>query len=121
MPDILYYDGQCPLCAKEMAKLTKLKDSSLVLTDIHSLPDDAPGRPDKTTLLRVLHLERNGSFITGIDANVAAWEHTRYGALWRWMKWPIVRWFVGWGYDLWAEWRYRRLYACKPCSTDSSR
>jgi len=118
--DVLYYDGQCPLCTKEMAKLARLKDHQLELRDVHSLASDTPQAddttmpgaptPDKDTLLRVLHLERNGQFLTGIDANIAAWEHTQYGHLWRWMRWPLIRPLVEWFYARWALWRYNKLY-----------
>lgn len=113
--DTLYYDGQCPLCAKEMAKLRALMDDRLILKDIHTLTSEEPtdpnaGIPDKDTLLRVLHLQRNGTFLTGIDANIAAWEHTTLGYLWRWMRWPIIRPWIEWGYSRWAQWRYNRLY-----------
>ena len=116
MADILYYDGLCPLCVKEMDRLREIKAVSLQLQDIHALPDDPSRLPSKDELLKVLHLERDGQFLTGIDANVAAWQHTRYGVLWRWMRWPLIRWFVEKAYDRWARWRYERLYGCDVCS-----
>lgn len=112
-PDILFYDGQCPLCQKEMARLERLKDAELTLVDIHSLTDFT-ALPTKDALLRDLHLKRGREFLIGIDANVAAWEHTRFAVLWRWLRWPGVRWFAGIGYRAWANWRYRRLYGAGP-------
>lgn len=117
MTDTLYYDGQCPLCVKEMDRLARIKDDSLVLKNIHSLTDR--GReaesdeklPDRDELLRVLHLERNGQMIKGIEANIAAWEHTRFGWLWRSLRWPLIRPVAAWLYNHWARWRYDRLYA----------
>ena len=44
-PDILYYDGSCPLCMREMSHLSKLKSDQLVLQDIHALPPGTEG-PD---------------------------------------------------------------------------
>lgn len=113
--DILYYDGQCPLCQKEMAKLSSLMDDRLELIDIHLLneqlnPEGSDTAPSKDTLLRVLHLKRDGHYLTGIDANIAAWEHTRFGYLWRWMRWPLIRPCVEWIYERWARWRYDKLY-----------
>ncbi len=90
MTDTLFYDGQCPLCAKEMARLEQIKGAGLVLQDIHALDSDALPA-SKEQLLKVLHLEREGEMITGIDANIAAWEHTRFGALWRILRWPLVK------------------------------
>jgi predicted DCC family thiol-disulfide oxidoreductase YuxK len=107
--DILYYDGQCPLCRREMSKLAALKDDKLELKDIHTLTSNEIAL-DKDTLLRVLHLNRNGEYLTGIDANIAAWEHTRYGALWRWMRLPLIRVVIEWFYARWALVRYNKLY-----------
>jgi predicted DCC family thiol-disulfide oxidoreductase YuxK len=52
--------------------------------------------------------------VTGIEANVAAWQHTRYGVLWRWMTWPLIRPIVELAYNRWARWRYDRLYKAEP-------
>ena len=52
MPDKLYYDGQCPLCVKEMDRLRVIKDADLDLVDIHALDDEATPVA-KDTLLRV--------------------------------------------------------------------
>ena len=109
MPDKLYFDGQCPLCVKEMDRLEKIKDVDLELIDIHTLKD-GDSTVDKDTLLRVLHLERGEEMITGIKANIAAWQHTRYGIMWRWMQWPLIRPIVEIAYNRWAKWRYDRLY-----------
>ena len=113
----LYYDGQCSLCTREMARLEKLKDQQLELADIHSLEPD-PDLPDRDTLLRTLHLRLpNGQLLTGADANVAAWQYTRQGAWFRWMRWPLIRKVVDHCYDRWARWRYERLYR-RPCNLE---
>ncbi|MEH6592239.1 MAG: DUF393 domain-containing protein [Halioglobus sp.] len=112
----LYYDGQCPLCMKEMARLGRLKDERLNLTDIHTLP---PGTdlPDTTALLRDLHLRlHDGRMLTGVDANVAAWQYTRHGAWFRWMRWPSIRNIADLIYSRWARWRYESLYS-QTCAT----
>jgi predicted DCC family thiol-disulfide oxidoreductase YuxK len=67
--------------------------------------------PGVDELLRTLHLQRaDGTWLTGADANVAAWEDTRRGRLLRVLRWPLLRPFVDLGYRVWAFWRYRRLY-----------
>lgn len=110
LADTLYYDGHCSLCSAEMARLGKLCDGRLELRDIHDLEPD-PALPDRATLLRNLHLRTaDGRLLTGLDANVAAWQHTRLGPLWRWLRWPLIRPIADAAYRLWAERRYRRLY-----------
>jgi predicted DCC family thiol-disulfide oxidoreductase YuxK len=114
-PAILYYDGQCPLCTKEMDRLEKLKNQHLLLADIHTLAPD-PDLPDKDTLLRTLHLRLpNGQLLTGANANVAAWQYTRHGTWFRWLRWPLIRQFVDRLYDFWAQRRYQRIYG-RPCA-----
>jgi predicted DCC family thiol-disulfide oxidoreductase YuxK len=110
MTDVLYFDGQCPLCTAEMDRLGKLADSGLVLRDIHELRDDT--LPCRDDMLRTLHLRTaEGELLTGIEANVAAWQHTRMGLFWRWLRWPLVRPIAEKVYGRWALWRYQRLYA----------
>ncbi|MBT8445648.1 MAG: DUF393 domain-containing protein [Gammaproteobacteria bacterium] len=129
----MYFDGACPLCAGEIEQLRRRRGDALALVDIHSLadgPEDARGAdraetvsasasgrvqgeslPTKDTLLRTLHLRRaGGDWLVGADANVAAWEGTGQERLWRVLRAPLLRHVVDVFYDLWARWRYRRLY-----------
>lgn len=134
--DTLFYDGQCPLCASEIEQLRSLRGDTLELVDIHCAVDASAsaeagaassssqaastdscesGRgampPSKDQLLRTLHLRRvDGSWITGADANVAAWEGSRMAPVWRVLRWPLIRIVVDFVYARWALWRYRRLY-----------
>lgn len=108
--DTLYYDGRCSLCADEIEQLRRERGAALALVDIHAA-DSEPDLPERDTLLRTLHLRRrDGSWLRGADANVAAWEGT---PRWRWLRplrWPLLRHVVDAVYALWARWRYRRLY-----------
>ena len=109
MKDTLYYDGHCPLCTREVGKLGALNDGGLRLVDIHEVEED--GLPSRDTLLRDLHMRTaEGDLLVGIDANVAAWQHTRYGVFLRWLRWPIIRTVSTRVYAFWAARRYRRLY-----------
>ena len=109
-PATLYYDGNCPLCTREMARLAEVKGDGLRLQDIHSITD-FHALPDRDTLLRNLHLKTaEGKILTGVDANVAAWQGTRYSPLISWMRWPLIKPLVDAAYRFWALWRYRRLY-----------
>jgi predicted DCC family thiol-disulfide oxidoreductase YuxK len=108
--DTLYFDGQCPLCSAEVAKLEKLATDKLLLRDIHSVQ---PGEalPDKIELLSTLHLQRaNGDMLVGLEANIAAWQHTRWGVIFSWLSLPPFSWLGGRVYNLWAQRRYSRLY-----------
>jgi len=114
--ETLYYDGACPLCAREMKHLAKLKRDSLNLVDIHQL-DITPEMPSKEDLLLNLHLKRGDEWVVGADANVAAWQHTRYGMLWAWLRWPLIKQIVDPVYAFWAKRRYDGLYGVSPEKT----
>jgi predicted DCC family thiol-disulfide oxidoreductase YuxK len=106
---VLFYDGACPLCSAEIARLQQASDGSLQALDIH---DPAVGAGEDTDkLLKTLHyISPAGDRLVGLDANVAAWQHTRWGFAWRWLRWPLVHPVASMLYDAWALWRYRRLY-----------
>lgn len=127
MKATLYYDGRCALCAGEIRRLARLQQGTLALRDIHTV-DAAENLPDPDALLQTLHLRTtDGSWLTGADANVGAWRHTRYGWLWQWLRWPLMRHLVDAVYAPWARWRYRRLYdspragACRAAEDESDR
>ena len=115
--DILYYDGACPLCAREMKHLAKLKRDGLDLVDIHQT-DITHEMPSKEDLLLTLHLKRGDEWVIGADANVAAWQHTQFGMLWTWLRWPIIKQIVDPVYAFWAKRRYDGLYGASPKKTD---
>ena len=115
----LYYDGSCSLCKREMAHLAKLKSDQLVLQDIHALPAGIEG-PGRETLLQNLHLKRGSEWVIGLEANVAAWQYTRVGFLWRWLSWPVVKPFARWCYDRWAVRRFATRYLLESESNASN-
>ena len=109
--DILYFDGSCPMCSAEMNRLGRLSDDGLCLVDIHSTANhELP--EDREQLLEILHMTTaDGRVLTGVEANVAAWQHTRLGVLLRFLRWPIIRQIADFFYKAWASRRYRRLYS----------
>ena len=114
MADRLYFDGQCPLCRREMATLARWKDETLVLQDIHDLEPWPEDTPDRATLLHTLHLKTDdGRWVLGLEANVRAWSHTRLGVLWKPLLWPGLHAIVAWVYRVWADRRFQRRYRCE--------
>jgi predicted DCC family thiol-disulfide oxidoreductase YuxK len=106
--DTLYYDGACPLCSAEIRKLAKFADSGLSLQDIHQL-DSSDASLDKAVLLSRLHLRTgDGEWITGLSANIRAWQHTPFKLLWRLLDLPLIDRFSRWCYEGWLRHRNRR-------------
>ncbi|MGV8837254.1 thiol-disulfide oxidoreductase DCC family protein [Cellvibrio sp.] len=107
----LYYDGRCPLCAREMAFLRKFKQAGLTLVDIHQLLQLTDEEQEQ--MLRNLHLQMpDGSSRFGVEANVIAWSFTPMGFLWKPLRWKIWAALVDKIYQRWADRRYCRSYAC---------
>ena len=105
--DTLYFDGACPLCSAEIKNLAKFSDSGLKLKDIHELDESEEGL-NKSLLLSRLHLKTaDGEWITGLSANIRAWQHTRFRALWRLLDWPVINRFSHWCYEVWLQRRNR--------------
>ncbi|MBW4935357.1 thiol-disulfide oxidoreductase DCC family protein [Marinobacter sp. F4206] len=111
--DTLFYDGRCPLCAREIRTLRKLQDGNLIFADIHEQHGNNPLVPDHEDLLRRLHLMTpSGDWVTGLHANVRAWSHTTVGFLFKPLLWPLVFPIASRIYENWADRRYERKYAC---------
>lgn len=110
--ETLYYDGQCPLCSSEVRRLAALSDKHLACVDVHSTDLETE---EKTAMLKVLHYRtEHGEWLTGLDANIAAWQHTKLGFLFRWLRWPVIRTVADKIYSAWAVIRYDRLYRSAP-------
>jgi predicted DCC family thiol-disulfide oxidoreductase YuxK len=111
--DTLFYDGKCPLCAREIRSLRKLQNGNLIFADIHQQDGENGSVPSHEQLLRRLHLMAwTGDWVTGLHANVRAWSHTRFGFLFKPLLWPIIFPIASRIYESWADRRYERKYAC---------
>ena len=114
MTPSLYYDGNCPLCSKEISVLRHLSKNRLDFIDIHQVKDG--NLPSKDVLLKRLHLRKsNGEWLVGLDANVHAWSQTPYGIFFKVLRiWP-VRAVADALYVRWADQRYKKRYECNNC------
>lgn len=98
--DSLYYDDTCPICSMEIARLAKFHDDGLELLPITSLP-----LKNQSVLRLELHLRtKNGKWIKGLEANVRAWQHTRYKNFANMLLHPAFRWLAEIGYQSWLIW-----------------
>ncbi len=113
--DTLYYDGKCSLCLREISALARLKNGCLQLVDAHSY-EPAPGEPTRESMLLRLHLKTaEGNWLSGVDATVTAWSHTRWGFLFRPLRWPLLAPLADRAYDYWARRRFDGLYCESTC------
>ena len=118
--DVLYFDGSCPMCTKEIKALRRLNGGGLSFVDVHGCEVDQH-MPTKLEMLKVLHLmTAEGDWLKGIPATVRAWSHTRWGWLFKPLLWPLFSGITNYIYKLWAERRYERLYGCDTCAGDDN-
>lgn len=111
--DTLFYDGSCPLCAREIRTLRRLQRGNLIFADVHEQPEDNQNLPSQENLLRRLHLMTwTGEWVTGLHANVRAWSHTPFGWLFKPLLWPVIHPVAKRVYESWADRRYDKKYLC---------
>ncbi len=115
LPVTLFYDGECPLCMREIDHLSKKNRKGLLkLIDIRQ-----DGFQEKYPEFDVVELDRfihaklaDGRVVKGVDATLAAWEAVGMGCFVAPLRWPGVACIADFGYSLFAKNRHglsRRL------------
>ncbi|HHF3019379.1 TPA: thiol-disulfide oxidoreductase DCC family protein [Vibrio diabolicus] len=108
----IFYDGTCPLCAKEMHAL-KRRDvkQAIKIVDIYS--DDFSDYPqiDAQKANTILHaLNDNNELILSLDVTHRAWQLVGRGWLYAPLRWPLLKPIADWLYLRFANNRYRVSY-----------
>ncbi|MFT4863578.1 MAG: putative DCC family thiol-disulfide oxidoreductase YuxK [Pseudohongiellaceae bacterium] len=105
--DTLFFDDTCPICTAEMARLAKHHDDGLELLPISTLPVQ-----HQSALRTELHLRtEDGNWLKGLEANVRAWQHTRYSKAANLLLHPAFRWIAELAYKTWLvcyQWARKR-------------
>jgi predicted DCC family thiol-disulfide oxidoreductase YuxK len=106
----LYFDGDCPLCIKEITFLKSLTPPKTVeYIDIadKSISFSAHGK-DCSTLMAEIHAkDSQGNWLIGMEAFRAVYEHTPYHRLFSMTKLPILKQIFDAAYLLFARNRLR--------------
>ena len=118
----MFYDGQCPLCTREVDWLRSLdKDARLELVDINQR-DFSERYPeiDYAGAQQVLHGKLDGKVIYGLEVTYWAW--TLVGKR-KWVApitWPVIRVIANGLYSFFARHRHtitKLLFADRVCAT----
>jgi predicted DCC family thiol-disulfide oxidoreductase YuxK len=103
---VLFFDGGCPLCVKEMRHL-KAKDKQEKLRFVNIWAADFAERypqVDVAEANRILHGQKaDGEMIYGLDVTHAAWSAVGRGWMTAMLRWPLIRWFADKGYLYFAR------------------
>ncbi|MEM7759747.1 MAG: DUF393 domain-containing protein [Cyanobacteria bacterium P01_A01_bin.40] len=108
----LLYDGECPLCVKEVNFLTK-KDAGqgiIKFVDISSLdydPQDNNGIEFATAMGRIHAILADGTIIRDVEVFRQAYESLGMGWIYAITKIPIIGAIADLLYGIWADWRLK--------------
>lgn len=108
----LLYDGDCPLCLREVAFLQKHdRGRGLVaFVDIARddyTPADHGNLSFATAMGRIHAIRADGTIITNVEVFRQVYEILGMGWIYAATRWPLVGPLVDWAYGVWADWRLR--------------
>lgn len=105
---VLLYDGQCPICQKEVAWLRwKNKPGRLGLQDINDAGFDASayGTTHDALMAEIHGVYPDGRVIKGVDVFCVAYHAVGLGWLMAPMRWPLLKPLCNGLYGLFARHR----------------
>lgn len=108
----LLYDGECPLCVREVNFLTK-KDAGrgiVKFVDIASLdydPQENAGIDFATAMGRIHAILPDGTVIKNVEVFRQVYENLGMGWVYGITKIPVIGAIVDRIYDIWADWRLK--------------
>jgi predicted DCC family thiol-disulfide oxidoreductase YuxK len=119
----IFFDGTCPLCAKEMRALKQRDTHQHIRTvDIYSDDFSHYSQIDAARANTILHaLDDNDTLLLGLDVTYRAWQLVGRGWLYAPLRWPLIKPIADWFYLRFANNRYRISYwltGRSRCSTD---
>jgi predicted DCC family thiol-disulfide oxidoreductase YuxK len=117
----LFYDGECPLCRREVAMLQRLdRSAQLQFTDIAKPGfDPSPlGRSQAELMARIHARLPNGQLVEGVEVFRLVYAAVGFGPLVAFSRWPGVRNLLDLSYDVFAKNRLRLTGRCDAvCAT----
>ena len=108
----VFYDGTCPLCAKEMNAL-KQRDTKQKIKTVDIYSDAFADYPqiDSEQANTILHaLNEKDELLLGLDVTHRAWQLVGRGWLYAPLRWRIIKPVADWLYLKFASNRYRVSY-----------
>jgi predicted DCC family thiol-disulfide oxidoreductase YuxK len=108
----LLYDGECPLCVREVNFLTK-KDAGrgiVKFVDIASLdynPQENAGIDFATAMGKIHAILPDGTVIKNVEVFRQVYERLGMGWVYAITKIPVLGAIADWVYKVWADWRLK--------------
>ena len=114
---IVFYDGKCGLCAKEINHYRKVAPNEIfdwqdVTNSTAVLEQTNISLAESLKKLHVIDLD--GELHIGVDAFIVIWRQLkRWKILAFFVSLPIVRQVANFAYRVFANWRFKRLTHCQ--------
>ena len=106
----LLYDGECPLCVREVNFLRK-KDNGrglvafVDIADENYSPEDNNGIDFETAMGRIHAILADGTIITNLEVFWRVYDILGMGWIYAPTRWPVVGSVMNIIYEIWADWR----------------
>ncbi len=104
------YDGDCPLCRREVAFLQKFDRHNRIVAEDIAAPDfdaRAYGRSQEDLMARIHGVLPDGTVIEGVEVFRRLYRAIGLGWLVAWTRWPGFRWLADVAYRWFARNRLR--------------
>lgn len=108
----LLYDGECPLCVREVNFLTQKDEGRGVVNfvDIADLtydPQDNAGIDFATAMGRIHAVLPDGTVIKNVEVFRRVYEELGMGWIYAITRLPVLGAIADWLYGIWADWRLK--------------
>ncbi len=108
----LLYDGECPLCLREVNFLLKQDAGRGIvkfvdIADINYQPEDNGGVDFETAMGRIHAVLADGSVIRDVEVFRRVYEELGMGWVYAATKLPLIGAIANWLYGIWADWRLK--------------
>ena len=114
----VFYDGDCPLCNKEIKIYQKADISSKFLwIDINREPDALKRYAlDYVETQKIFHvIDTHGKLQKGVDGFLVIWRELKYWRILYWLvRLPVIKQLADIAYHYFAKWRFKKN--CQTCN-----
>ena len=106
----LLYDGECPLCVREVNFLLK-RDAGrgivkfVDIADLNYQPEENGGVDFETAMGRIHAVLPDGTVIKNVEVFRRVYEELGMGWVYAITKLPVLGAIADWLYNIWADWR----------------
>ena len=109
----VFYDGNCPICKREIGVYKKLNQNKHIKW--YNIYDDDKAlkiiKKSREDCLRIFHVIDKAKVYTGIEAFFILWKDIKYfKILYYVFNFFIIKYSLNFLYKIYADYRYNKLY-----------